>query len=86
MRGIGSPYLASFLLHFSSKRTPPGDRPMAHWNPYFRGLRPLVLVEEDGFMLFILLTLQPMRNLNVVLPIADFVFRTRLARAPSRGR
>ncbi len=26
--------------------------------------------------------LQPMRNLNVVLPLADFVFRSRLARAP----
>ena len=26
--------------------------------------------------------LKPDRNLNVVLPIADFVFRTRLARAP----
>jgi len=28
--------------------------------------------------------LQPTRNLNVVLPIADFVFRTRLSRAPMR--
>jgi hypothetical protein len=26
--------------------------------------------------------LQPMRNLNVVLPLADFILRTRLARAP----
>jgi len=26
--------------------------------------------------------LEPMRNLNVVFPIADFVFRTRLSRAP----
>jgi hypothetical protein len=29
--------------------------------------------------------LQPMRNLNVVLPIADFVFRTRLSRAPMQS-
>ena len=27
--------------------------------------------------------LQPMRNLNVVLPIADFTLRTRLSRAPA---
>jgi hypothetical protein len=26
--------------------------------------------------------LKPMRNLNVVLPLADFVFRTRIASAP----
>jgi len=29
--------------------------------------------------------LQPGRNLNVVLPIADFLFRTRLSRAPMSG-
>jgi len=29
--------------------------------------------------------LQPMRNLNVVLPIADFILRTRLSRAPMQG-
>jgi hypothetical protein len=29
--------------------------------------------------------LQPGRNLNVVLPIADFLFRTRLSRAPMVG-